>query len=359
VRTSNLFIGSLGVYIPPAVTVEWAVGHGLYPQEYVELHELGGVAVAGDIPAPEMALCAAEQAMNRWGGKAPELDLLLYASSWHQGPDGWLPHSYLQRHLTIGNVLAVEIRQGCNGMFSALELAASYLAAVPARTSALLVAADNYGTPLIDRWRSGPTWICGDAGSALILTKRDGFARLLSVCTVTVTEGEEYFRGAEALFPPSVTVGRSLDYTARFQQSSKQGSTMAAMNTVPERMTALMDQALTEADIKATDLARVASPNFSREIVQQSYLALLGLPMSRSSWDFGRTIGHCGASDQVLSFEHFVDNGELAPGQHMMFAGMAPGCGLSCAVVQILTAPAWASRTVSSGQEHGTTRVSR
>jgi 3-oxoacyl-[acyl-carrier-protein] synthase III len=120
-----------------------------------------------------------------------------------------------------------------------------------------------------------------------------------------------------------------------------------------------MEQALTEADIKATDLARVASPNFSREIVQQSYLALLGLPMSHSSWDFGRTIGHCGASDQVLSLEHFVDTGELGPGEHMMFAGMAPGCGLSCAVVQILTTPAWSSRTVSSGPEHGTTRASR
>lgn len=348
-HTPDLFIGGIGAYVPPAVTVEWAVAHGLYPQEYVELHELGGVAVAGDIPAPEMALCAAEQAVDRWGGKATELDLVLYASSWHQGPDGWLPHSYLQRHLVGGRVLAAEIRQGCNGMFSALELAAGYLAAVPERTSALLVAADNYGTPLIDRWRSGPTWICGDAGSAMILTKRDGFARLLSVCTTTIPEGEEYFRGAEMLFPPSSTVGRPLDYTARFQQSDKQGSTMAAMAKVPECMTALMHQALTEAGIEAADLARVASPNFSREIVEQSYLALLGLPMSRSSWDFGRTIGHCGASDQLLSLEHFVDTGELEPGQHMLFAGMAPGCGLSCAVVQILATPAWASRTISAG----------
>jgi 3-oxoacyl-[acyl-carrier-protein] synthase-3 len=296
-----------------------------------------------------MALCAAEQAVERWGGKATELNLLLYASSWHQGPEGWLPHSYLQRHLVGGDVLAVEIRQGCNGMFSALELAASYLAAVPERTSALLVAADNYGTPLIDRWRSGPTWICGDAGAALILTKRGGFARLLSVCTATVPEAEEYFRGAEVLFPPSTTAGRPLDYAARFQQSSKEISTMAAINKVPERMAALMNQTLNEAGIASTDLARVASPNFSREIVQQSYMALLGLPMSRSSWDYGRTIGHCGPSDQVLSLDHFVDTGVLGPGQYMMFAGLAPGCGLSCAVLEILTTPAWASRTGSAG----------
>jgi 3-oxoacyl-[acyl-carrier-protein] synthase III len=344
-RTPDIFIGGIGVHIPPTVTVEWAVRRGLYTREQAELHELGGVAIAGDMPAPEMALNAAEQAVERWGGEPTELDLLLYASSWHQGPEGWLAHSYLQRHLVGGGVLAVEIRQGCNGIFSALELAASYLAAVPERTSALLVAADNYGTPLIDRWRSGPTWICGDAGSAVILTKKRGFARLLSVCTVTIPEAEEYFRGAEVLFPPSTTAGRPLDYSARFQQSSRVPATMAAIEGVPERLKALMGKTLDEAGIEAADLARVASPNFAREIVQQSYIDLLGLPMSRSAWDFGRDIGHCGPSDQVLSLEHFVDTGELGPGQYMMFAGMAPGCGLSCAVLQVLETPVWASRS--------------
>jgi 3-oxoacyl-[acyl-carrier-protein] synthase-3/clorobiocin biosynthesis protein CloN2 len=120
---------------------------------------------------------------------------------------------------------------------------------------------------------------------------------------------------------------------------------MAAIEGVPERLKALMGKTLDEAGIEAADLARVASPNFAREIVQQSYIDLLGLPMSRSAWDFGRDIGHCGPSDQVLSLEHFVDTGELGPGQYMMFAGMAPGCGLSCAVLQVLETPVWASRS--------------
>jgi 3-oxoacyl-[acyl-carrier-protein] synthase-3 len=339
VRVPELYVAAVGAHVPPVVPVEWAVGRGLYPREYVELHEYRSVAVAGDVPAPELALCAAEEAVKRWGEPVGALDLLLYASSWHQGPEGWLPHSYLQRHLVGGDVLGVEVRQGCNGMFSALELAAGYLAAVPERSAALLVAADNYGTELIDRWRSGPTWICGDAGSALVLSTRDGFARLRSVATVTVADAEEYFRGAEMLFPPGSTAGRPLDYATRFRHSARQAATMAAIDTVPARFTALMEQVLAEAGIGVGDVARVATPNFAREIVQQSYLALLGLPLSRSCWEYGRTIGHCGASDQVLALANLLDAGELRAGEHVLFAGMAPGCGLSCAVLEIVATP--------------------
>ena len=39
------------------------------------------------------------QALHRAGCAPSEVDLLLYADSWHQGPDGWNPHHYLQRHL--------------------------------------------------------------------------------------------------------------------------------------------------------------------------------------------------------------------------------------------------------------------
>jgi 3-oxoacyl-[acyl-carrier-protein] synthase-3 len=220
VRTPDMFISGLGSYIPDTVSTEWAVERGLYSADDVELHELAGAAVAGDMPAPEMALWAAQDAVKRCGVRPAELDLLLYASTWHQGPEGWLPHSYLQRHLVGGGVPATEVRQGCNGMFTALELAASYLRAEPDRRAALLVAADNYGTPLMDRWHMGPGYIGGDAASAVILTKEPSFAQLLAVGSVTVAEAEELHRGAEPLFPPGVTLGRGLDFGTRNEYSA-------------------------------------------------------------------------------------------------------------------------------------------
>jgi 3-oxoacyl-[acyl-carrier-protein] synthase-3 len=179
VRPPDVFIKGLGVFLPDTVSVEQAVAEGRYPAEDVELHELAGAAIAGDTPAPEMALWAAQQAFKRCGHPPDDIDLLLYTDSWHQGPDGWHPQYYLQRHLVGGQPLAVELRHGCNGMFSALELAASYLR-VPGKRAALVVATDNFGTPLFDRWRSGPGYIAGDAASAVVLTTEPVFAQVLS-----------------------------------------------------------------------------------------------------------------------------------------------------------------------------------
>ncbi|MFF5113927.1 ketoacyl-ACP synthase III family protein [Streptosporangium sp. NPDC000509] len=342
-RTPGIFIGALGTFIPPTVSVEWAVANGHYPSEDVEMHELGGTAIAGEIPPPEMALRAAHQAVKRWGGSPLGFDLLLYASTWHQGPDGWPPHSYLQRHLVGGDLLALEIRQGCNGMMAAMELAAGCLLAVPERNSALLVAADNYGTPLINRWRMGPGFIGGDAASALVLTKGGGFARLRSVCSKTIPEAEALHRGDEPLFPPSITRGRPTDFSARIgQQFATQSPAAAAMATMPEQMTALIGRALEESGIQMGDIARVAFMNYSKEVVEQRVMAAWDLPMDRSTWEFGRAIGHCGASDHILSFEHLVRTGELKPGEHMLMLGTAPGLVLSCAIVQVLEQTAWA-----------------
>ncbi|MGB3443768.1 MAG: ketoacyl-ACP synthase III family protein [Actinophytocola sp.] len=341
-RTPDMFIGAIGTFLPPLVSVEWAVERGLYPAEDVEAHELGGTAIAGDLPAPEMALRAAQQAVTRWGGSPTEFDLLLYASTWHQGPDGWPPQSYLQRHLVGGDLLALEIRQGCNGLFSAMELASSHLAAVQERGSALLVAADNYGTPLIDRWRMGPGFIGGDAASAVVLTKKPGFARLRSVCSRTMTAAESLHRGAEPLFPPSITLGRPTDFSARIgQQFATRSPASLAMAEVGEQTTKLVDQALAEAGIGIGDITRVSFMNYSREVVEQRVMASWGLPMSRSTWDYGRTLGHCGASDTILSFDHLVRTGELGPGDHILMLGTAPGVVLSCVVVEVLESPSW------------------
>jgi 3-oxoacyl-[acyl-carrier-protein] synthase III len=347
-RTPDTYLAAIGSFLPPTVSVEDAVAQGLYTVEDIELHELAGAAVAGPIPAPEMALRAAEVAVKRSGLAINELDLLLYASTWLQGPDGWLPHPYLQRHL-VGPIPALEIRQGCNGMFSALALAADYLRADPGRTAALLVAADNFGTPLVNRWRMGNGFISGDAASAVVLSKSGGFAELLSVCSLSIPDAEELHRGAEPLFPPGLSLGHSTDFATRIRQvtakvagapQSPLGMALAGMR---DNIPVVVDQVLGEAGIGRGDIARVAFLNCSKEATEQRCLEPLGLPLSASTWDFGRTVGHCSSSDQILSLEHLVSTGQLDVGQHMLLFGTAPGVILSAAVIRLCEIPTWAT----------------
>ncbi|MGW7413527.1 ketoacyl-ACP synthase III family protein [Streptomyces sp. NPDC054863] len=360
-RTPGIFIKGLGVFLPDTVAVEDAVEQGRYPAFEVELHELAGAAVAGETPAPEMALHAAQEAYKRAGHRPEDTDLLLYADSWHQGPDGWQPQYYLQRHLVGNDVLAVEVRQGCNGMFGALELGAGYLrgrtagasgarngAAVGERAAtALLVASDNFGTPMMDRWRMGPGYVAGDAASSVLLTTEPSFAQLLSVGSVAVSEAEQMHRGTEPLFPPGPTIGAPLDFQARNADYKKaalaDGTGTGALVKVHGMTLHLVERTLDEAGLTLDDVTRVAYMNYSREIVEQRCMAALGLPMEKSTWEFGRTVGHLGASDQIISLDHLLKSGELAPGDHLLMLGVGPGVTLSSAVVRILHPAPWCS----------------
>jgi 3-oxoacyl-[acyl-carrier-protein] synthase-3 len=347
VRVPDIFISGLGAYIAPTVDISWAVEQGLYPATDVERHGLASAAVAGDLPAPEMALRAAQDAFKRCGWSPTDVDLLLYASTWHQGPEGWVPYSHLQRHLVGGHALATEVRQGCNGMFGALELAVCYLRAEPDRRAALLVAADNFGTPMLDRWRMGPGFIVGDAAAAIVLTKERGFAQVLSVCSGTIPEAEGLHRGAEPLFPPGITVGQGVDFEARSEEY-RLGEIARNVGTlqmirVQQELIRVAKRSLSEAGVGIDQITRVAFMNYSREAVEQRCMAALMLPASKSTWDFGRTIGHCGASDQIISLDELVTTGQLGSGDHMLLIGTGPGVVTSSAVVKILDSPPWAS----------------
>ncbi|MEV0261162.1 ketoacyl-ACP synthase III family protein [Streptomyces sp. NPDC050617] len=341
-KTKDVFVGGLGVYVPEKMSMESAVAEGMIDAAAAKEYDFAGIAVAGETPAPEMALHAVREALQRSGKDQSELGMLLYASVWYQGPDGWCPQYYIQRHAVGGNVVAAEVRQGCMGMFSALELAAGYLMGVPERDSAVITSADNFNSPRIDRLRFSPHFPMADAGCAVVLTRTPGFARLESVNAVTLPEYEGMHRSGEPMFPPGETLGRPLNFAAtkkHWMENAEQppGGPLPIIAAQDE----LVTRTLEESGIEIDDVTKVAYVNGSRGRVEGRGMIPLGLPMSRSTWDFSRTIGHAGASDQFISLEHLVRTGELGPGDHFLMLGVGPGFNIACAVFSILERPSW------------------
>ncbi|HEX4812297.1 MAG TPA: ketoacyl-ACP synthase III family protein [Nonomuraea sp.] len=322
------------------MSVEEAVREGWYPAEEAEQYQQIGAAVAGDMPAPEMARLAVLDAYDRWGESSPrDLDLLLYPSVWHQGPNGWQPQHYLQMHLLGGNVPAFEIRSGCVGMISSLLLAASYLQADQDRETAMVVSADNHGTPLVDRWRMMPGAVMGDAACALVLGKGYGMAELLSVNEATVPEAEAVNDSTYPLFPPDATVGRELNFGDRRDELRrellKERGTGIYLITHKATML-LVEQTLDEAGIGLADVTRVAFRHGRRDRLD-AQLALLGFDVEQTTWDYGRRVGHCGAVDQFIAFDHLLATGGLAPGDHLLVVGYGSGVSIATAVFRILS----------------------
>ncbi|MGW1003603.1 ketoacyl-ACP synthase III family protein [Streptomyces sp. NPDC002520] len=344
-RTPNVFISALGSYLPEITPMEWAVERGLTNAEDAARDGITGVAMAGELSAPDMALRATRQALERWQGDPSSLSLLLYASTWYQGPHAWSPQYYIQHHTGSGAATSAEIRQGCMGVFGAMELSATHLMATDQHKAALITAADNYNSPLLDRWRSSPGSVFGDGACALVLTSAGGFARLASINSVTLPEYDTRHRGPGPLFPPGATLRETkLDLAAakdHWKRTAPRTSDLGSKMASTQQQ--VVDRTLDEAGIDMKDITKVAFVNWTRERVEERAAAPLGIEMSRTTWSYGRTIGHVGASDQTLSFEHLVTTGELKPGDWLLMLGSGPGANIAAAAIEILEEPDWAA----------------
>jgi 3-oxoacyl-[acyl-carrier-protein] synthase III len=343
-RLQDIFFNGLGIYLPETESVESAVARSLYSADDVASRGFSGAAVAGDMPAPEMALRAARDALNNGGVSPGDLAALLYVSVWHQGPDSWSPQYYLQHYLVGDDLLAVEIRHSCNGTFSGIELAVDILRAEPDRKAALVTASDNFGTPLFRRWQPGSQCtVMGDGASAVVLTKDGGFAQLLSICTGSYTNMEEAYRAGEPLFPPAVTVGGILDFKARYEAFFKNVTRATGTELLigtQQRAMECANRALAEAEVKIDDIKQVIVHNIGKEETT-AQLSVLGFQLSQSTWEYGSSIGHLGASDHLVSLHHLLATGQLSPGDHVLLSGTGPGLTFKSAVVQILDVPSW------------------
>ncbi|UQU67677.1 ketoacyl-ACP synthase III family protein [Couchioplanes caeruleus] len=340
----DIYLTSIGAYLPPVFSTERAVAEGLVKPDWVADGQLTGVRVAGDEPAPEMAVRAVRQLFDRGGDDPAAVDLIIYASVWHQGPDGWGPQSYVQRAIG-GDALAVELRHGCTGGFSAMQLASGYLRGNPEHTSALIVGAENFGTAMIDRWSTtGQGMLVGDGASAVLLSKNRGFAKLLWADSIAVPELEEMHRSGEPLFPPGATTGRQLDFSDRNRLFLQSGGM--------EKMRPLLAKAHHELYLSWTgatglsidDVTYFGYMNTSLDVIEKRLLPLIGLPPERTTWELGRDVGHLGISDQLVALDRLLADGSLKPGDHYLMNGLGPGMTVAGALVEILDVPGWVAR---------------
>jgi 3-oxoacyl-[acyl-carrier-protein] synthase III len=360
VKLSDVFIAGLGAYLPESFSAAKAVELGCYDADELERSGWTGAAIAGDLSAPEMAVHAAKIALGRSGHTAPEIDIVLHANSYHQGPDGWSPSHYVQHHTVGGAVPAIEIRQTCNGMLAAMELAVCFLVAFPGRTAALLTGADNFGAPLIDRWRyaaglrSGRSSILGDAGTAMVLSRRSGFAQLLAIGSASIPELEELYRGDDPIFPPACTTGQELNLGERMARYDERrpGALGRAMARLGAVRTDLAIRTLAEAGVAPGDITRATHVFAGHERYLQQVLEPIGVPAGRGLLEFGRDRGHLGVNDHVAGLDHLVETGQVGPGDHVLMVSNGAGTGLTCGVVKIVGAPTWSGGVEDAASSH-------
>lgn len=342
-KPHELYIHALGSYLPQTrISLEQAIESGRCRPERVIGEDLECVAVADGLTGVDMAIRAARHALGVAGRPPAQIDLLMHATMLPEGPDGWSPAGYVLRELGCGDIPCHEIRQGCNGVFAALELAAGWLMSAPPHATALLSTALKADTPLLDRWGgAGFGMALGDGACAVLLGGDAGLARVESVNSLMFAALEGLHRGTSAPSECDVHDRPRIDISARAREFvAATGYDPFDLHRIFATMYAkVVARSLDEAGVEPRDLACVIFTNVGRAVTDADVMRPLGLPISRAACELGRTIGHLGASDQIVALDHQLRTGRLHPGDHVLLLGGTQGYNVAGTVLTICDTP--------------------
>ncbi|MFG2822910.1 ketoacyl-ACP synthase III family protein [Kitasatospora sp. NPDC048365] len=334
-KYDDIYLAGHGASLPPAKPVAEAVAEGLLDPETARRTKAEAVVVSDGRSGPEFAAEAARAALAATApGLADRVDLLLHATVYHQGHDLWAPASYVQREALRNSCPAIEIRQLSNGGMAALELGAGYLSGVEGREAVLLTAGDRFAPPGFDRWNGDPGTLYGDGGSALVLSRRGGFARLRSLVTLSDSELEGMHRGDDPFGAAPFEHRPVIDLEVAKQAFVARHGVSWCVTRVSGGQHAAVKAALAEADVRLEDIDRFVLPHLGHRRLSAAFFKPFGIDPERSTWPWSRAVGHLGAADQFAGLGHLVASGALRPGGLALLLGIGAGFSWSAAVVE-------------------------
>lgn len=342
-RFEDLYLAATGSWLPARMNLAEAERRGLCERRAMWSTGVTSVCVAESESGPEMAVRAARAALRRVDAAPQDVGLVLHASTYYQGHDLWPVASYVQ-HATVGNRCpAFEVRQMSNGGLAALELAAAYLVADRGRGSALVTTGDRFALPGYDRWRSDQGTVCGDGGTAAVLTTTGGYARVRVLVTVADHGMERIARGSDPFVDEPFTHRKPVDLAATRAEYVRDAGLDVVLTRIDHGQREALELALGEAGADLDDMDWIVLPNLGRGRLNAHFFDPFGIDPNRTTWSWGSGVGHLGAGDQLAGLDHLAACGRLRPGQRCLLAGVGAGFTWSVAVLEVLERPGWAT----------------
>ena len=304
------------------LTVADAISSGVYEAERALDDGYESVVYEPDAAPYEMAAEVAEQAL-REANQSPSL--VVYGSIHRHGQARlWSPASWLQHQLELsGEVPALAIQQGCNGLIQAVAMTMTE----GNTDSALFVGADCFHSSGFNRWGSDYGLVYGDAAAAFVLSRKSGFARMLQTKIDGVPALEELHRDPNP--SPETQTSWQTEYDVRrtkraFLQAHGAEAFADPLVAALQRLRSDLEQNphwRGEADILLTPFVGDKTRNATYEHV-------FGHLAPRNAWEIGKTLGHLGTTDAWVGLDQLRQQGALHSGQHVLI--ISAGVGFSC-----------------------------
>ncbi|WP_315093410.1 3-oxoacyl-[acyl-carrier-protein] synthase III C-terminal domain-containing protein [uncultured Cellulomonas sp.] len=293
-----------------------------------------------DVGVSDLALAAAQNALDAAGVSASELDLLVLGLTDVSEYLYWDAAAALQSRLGARRAEAVVITQACTASLSAIDLVAGRLATRPDYTTALVIGANRCCEPYWNRMQT-QSMVFSDGAAAAVL--RRGHDRNRWLASELLTDGRfaDFYRmdvgGAARPFttpaaPDGPVAARDAwDIMEFFDYDD--GALTDFARLIDENAREVVDRACGRAGLRREDLDHVILLHDNRRAMS-SLAAVLGVDPERTNLATSLATGHVGAADQLLSLADALNRGRVSPGDRVALVGVGRGMHWACTLLE-------------------------
>ncbi|GLY43040.1 hypothetical protein Amsp01_090630 [Amycolatopsis sp. NBRC 101858] len=342
-RWQDLHLRGIGAALGEIVAVEDLVSgrtlHGATSQRAVSIAS-GSTGMDLAVRAGRNAL--ASMAMTT-AGPLPVPDLHFHAAIWRgsRGIDFWSRAAYVRTRLGLpaGRGIASELNAMSNSLIGGIDISARVLAGSPDIDTVLLTGGETFGPPAFDHLTADHGIAYGDGGSALILGRHPGLARILATSSYTDPTLEQLHRGNQP-FAPAGTTEYGME---RIRERKRQYTDVVGVASVARRnhdgVRAVIDEALRDAELSIDELRWVLLPHYGRHLLDTHCLQPLGITADRTLCHAGDQWGHMGPNDQIIGLTHLLVRGAVAAGDYVALLGIGIGMTWTATILRIDAPP--------------------
>ena len=287
-------------------------------------------AAADELPS-QMAIKAAEAALQNGGIDPLEIDLIIYCGA--GVPDYILPPSSGQVQAAIGadRAMGFDLAQGCCGMLTGMQVAKAQIALNEGCNTVMLVTGDKWSQ--FTHHHTADSVFFGDGGGAIIIKKNH--PDLQPIASQIITKGNYYDLW-------SVQAG-GLRHPASGETLQKNMHTYQCID--PERarhefkdiyipvMVETVLESMKKAGINREQVSFFSMVNANLK-VQEVLLAQLEIPLERSSADYLERFGHFGSQDTFFNLDLAVRDGKVSKGDYIVMLTTGIGFSWGSAVIK-------------------------
>lgn len=277
------------------------------------------VSVEDQRTAGQMALVAMAALIAQIGrDRAGAVTALIHASIADQGMGlFWNPGLALQDAANCRGATALSLRQGCNGLFVAMDLAARLMGP---EEEAILIGSDRFCGAGFDRFHADYGILYGDAAVAALLSRRAGQFRVIAFEQVSDPSLHALHDGSGL---PAADIRAA---KKRYLESHGK-----------DRLTEATRRAMMRLDHLAQvhGAGRILFPHLGRRVLEENYFPAFERAEARSALSLGLRLGHLGTSDQLVALATLHQDGALLPGEHVLLIGAGAGFSWAGLVVEV------------------------